>query len=944
MILGKSLRQFLVVALIFFASYASASLDSAAKASISAEIANNQLAVLIDRSVRITTVLLNGAAPASFAAQIYISCTSAERGTKNTFPALPNPGSSTLVTLNEHVGADCRTGAYVPTTPPPTGYLWAEPTISPMQFIFTSGVEQELVVTHNLIPSDATIAVQINVVGGLQITGTVPLRLTCSKPGVSLYHLNPTFGARDAPILQRVQLGQAASGAICSLSLDLNVSPVGYLWDQSAISSKSVTLAPGENVVAFDLTALPASEIVFTVIPSGISETTQWGFYGSMLCEKNALLTTHSLSFSNGIKTSSIKVPRETACTFLPSWPDLSSDSLIVGKRALGAISVLAVDPVQTIALPLPFVAAGHLFVKKSALDTNGTPTQAPPVHIVVSCPVAGNNIERLAFYDFNDVGSTKDLFYLPVGLGCSWKPRLLNGVLFGSNVSSYSYLADQSREFLIAAGDNVLDTKFVLRLSGGLSIFIAPSPTLPSNATFFATYSCKLPESVFYASIYPPFTGPAYSQQVSQGQSIRVENVPAGSVCDIEVTQFVPAPVGGEASTSRVVASQSKITIQDGQITALTATSPTAPGVTAAVSFRIDDATYSQIALPSVSLSCSDTSGLVSLYKGSAVIGAPMPVTHTFSNLPVGGVCSAVMSSSDTSGAFIAFVGNALTLPSTNGAFSAFDLKVVARPFRTLSVVVIESGNTSPQWNAYPTLVCTVGGLQSTPRNQSFALGSASSNFPASFSQGRAQFEFERVPEGAICIGSLQLTNASLDKKVFIFRGPSQQIKIATTGNLIELRAQQAPMTSFAVTLSSVGIAAGASTSVRTQCEIRGFGFESWSGTQSNVPIGGSTTILNVPAGATCVSSVSAADLPRLSNGFQWGKSDYTSTNFIASASGDTSVSIALKAVANADQANAIAIPILSNNMSVALLAFIMMIGVFSIRWSKRARNEIRL
>jgi Domain of unknown function (DUF5979) len=941
---GKSLRQFLVVALIFFASYASASLDSAAKASINAEIANNRLAVLIDRSVRITTVLLNGAAPASFAAQIYISCTSAERGTKNTFPALPNPGSYTLVTLNEHIGADCRTGAYVPTTPPPTGYLWAEPTISPTQFVVTSGVEQEVVVTHNLVPSDATIAVQINVASGLQITATLPLRLTCSKQGVSLFHLNTTVGAKHVPLLQRSPLGEAAAGANCSFWLDLSVSPLGYLWDQSAISSKSVTLAPGENVVTFDLTALPASEIVFTVIPSGISETAQWGFYGSMQCEKNAVLTNHSFSFSNGIKTSSIKVPRDTACTFLPSWPDLSSDSLIVGKSALGAITVLAVDPVQTIALPLPFVAAGHLFVKKSALGTNGTPTQAPPVHIVVSCPVAGNSIERAAFYDFNDVGSTKDLYYLPVGLGCSWKPRLLNGVLFASNASFYSYLADQSREFVIAAGDNVLDTKFVLRLSGGLAILITPSPALPSNATFFATYSCKLPQSVFYASVYPPFTGPAYSQQVSQGQSIRVENVPAGSVCDIEIAQFLPAPVGGDASTSPMVPSQSKITIQDGQITALTATSPTAPGVTAAVSFRIDDATYSQIALPVVNLSCIDTSGLVALYKGSAVIGAPMPVTHTFSNLPVGGVCSAVVSSSDTSGAFIAFVDNALTLPSTNGAFSAFDLKVVARPFRTLSVVVIESGNTSSQWSAYPTLVCTVGGVQSTPRDQSFALGSARSNFPASFSQGRAQFEFERVPEGAVCIGSLQLTDAALDKKVFIFRGPSQQIKIGLTGNLMELRTQQVPMTSFALTLSSVGIASGASTSVRTQCEIRGSGLESWSGTQSNVPVGGGATILNVPAGATCISSVAAADLPRLSNGLQWVNSSYTSTNFVPSASGDTSVSIVLKAVANADQANAIAVAVLSNDMRAALLVFVMMIGVFSTRRNERTRKGVRL
>jgi Domain of unknown function (DUF5979) len=941
--LGKTLRQLLVVAPLFFASCASASPDSDAKVSFNSDIANNRVAVLIDRSVRIRTVLLNGTSPTSFAAQIYLSCTSAERGTKNTFPAVPNPGGTSLVNLNEHVGALCRTGAYVPTSLPPSGYLWAEPTITPTEFVVSSSVEQEVVVTHNLIPTDATIAIQINVAGGLQIAGSAPLRLNCSKPGVSLYHLSPTIGARDVPILQRIPLGQAVSGANCSFSLDLNVNPVGYLWDQSAISSESLTLTPGENVVTFDLIAIPASEIVFTVIPSGISDTAQWGFYGNLQCEKNALLTTHSLSFSNGIKTSAVKVPLETACTFLPNWPDLTSDSLIAGKSALGSITVVAAAPVQTISVPLPFVSAGHLFVKKTALGTNGAPTVAPPVHIVVSCSVAGNTIERLAFYDFSDAGSTKDLLYLPVGLGCRWKPRLLNGVLIASNASSYSYVADQSREWVITAGDNVLDTRFVNRLPGGFSIFITPNTALATNATFFATYVCKTPEAVFYASISPPFTGPASSQPVAQGQSIRVENIPAGSVCDIEVTQSVPSPVGTGSSSSPMLPSQAKITIQDGHITALTATAPSAPGITATVSFRIDDAAYSQIVLPVVSLSCRDANGFVALYKAGALLSAALPVTHTFPNLPVGAVCSAVVASPDAAGAFVGFADNSFTLPLTNGTSSAHDLKVVARPTQTLSVDVVESGNTSSQGNVYPTLVCTVGGVQITPIYRGFTPGIVSNSAPGNFSQGRARFEFDRIPESATCIGSLQLAGAALDKKVFIFRGPSQQTKIRNTGNLMEMRSQQVPMTSFALSLSSVGVAPGVSTAVRTQCELRGFGFESWSGTQSNVPLGGNATIVNVPAGATCVSSVAAADLPRLSHGLQWANSGYASADFIPSASGDTSVSIVLKAVASADQPNTVAVPALSNEMRVALLAIVMMMGVFSIRCSKRGRKGLR-
>jgi Domain of unknown function (DUF5979) len=808
------------------------------------------------------------------------------------------------------------------------GVFLREPTFTPANFVTSASTATTVQITHRPVAADATISVKATISGGTLPTG--------SKSTFSLnscYYLGeflPGLPSVDVLLSGTVTpLATVPAGTTCQISsTGLPSQPAGFLWAPTSNwqNFQSVSAVAGQNLFSYDATLLPETVVTVNLSTIGLPTGSNWTFSnGSPIsCNLNGAVFAPSIQQSATQTTPqiSLTVPTGSTCTLLPV-----NCCSVYGPSGYAYIpapaqTFTASSSAQSVGATLRFAKLASLEISATVVSSPTAGEPSPQVSGILSCDGT--------FFDlgFNFSSSSKALISgtFNISLVEGQKCRLSSFRLSSSNTapSGSNWFTDsEGYDITLSAGLNQFSVPLSLRKAGTFTYTVNASPQVAANTLFYPSIQCAAAANMLYESYYgtppAPIAFPnGFSGALALGQVQAGGVLPAGAVCRQTLTPNAGAlPAAGYAWAEPLYSPGRTFTIVSEQTITVTATPQTVGSATVGLTLNYDDPSFQSTSFPRAKLLCKQADGSERVYLdgGTSFVSAGKYLV-AFSNIPSGAICRAVSDGFDVDNILNAeALLPATTLVAGQNALSA---TLIYRPKTDLTVNVVELGGATTSGVFYPTIVCSASGYASKP--------TLSVTSPTTVGSDVRSHQFTGIPATSRCIVSLQRYASADSAAAFTFAALPQTVLVSAPGLSVTMTSRVYPSTSIVVSLPATGVPAG-STSVQVKCTVQGAGLENWVGTRAAAPVGGSVTVTNVPAGASCSVVIAGADLPRPPEGTQWAQASYSSGTFVPNAAGTTKVSINLdtvsvgKPTALADEASGQPIPALSWESLLALL-----------------------
>jgi Domain of unknown function (DUF5979) len=831
-----------------------------------------------------------------------------------------------------------------------TSVAWLRnPTLSPSTFTTSATAATVLQIVHRPLPLDATISGKASVSGGALAANT-----TVSFTPTSCYFEGNylAFPAANTPVSIPVNAASATfltrvpSGSLCYFQVSgIPSAPNGTVWlqDNKWPTNFQVTAIAGQNDAVVQRTLVPATAVTFNFLSTGLPPGGQWNLSinSSLTCSINGttFVPTTNVGVSSANPQATLSLPTGAVCSFNAqgccSISAPSGYSFRAAPSAVAGIVVSGASQSQNITLQFAKTASIEISAAVTSAITAGA---APPsFYFNLRC----DDTSSTRNYNLT-TGSTNKVFVYPFdfnpplteGAKCSVFGFGGNGLASPSTTSNW-FAASESFDITLAGGVNQFAIPIVERRNGSFTHTVNSIAQLSPNSLFFPAVFCTASKANLNQS--GPLFGLSNSNAIAPGVLQTSVSLAAGSVCSQQLSPSIgTVPASGYVWTFPRYDPGAAFNIASDAVIAVSATPQVVGDATVTVALTFDSAQYESSLVPSAKLVCELVPGVQRIYAASSVAATPQRQFFvTIPSVPSGASCRVVGVVNDPEKYLnLDVLSPQTTVPAGASTISA---TLVHRPLQSLSVSLIEQGGVTTSGVFYPSIICSVAGYIpnyiQAPQLNNGVVG-----------PDTRTYTFQNVPETAQCIISLKRFASADATSAFAFAALSQQIKIGSNNNSVTMISRVYPATSIVVSLPATGVPAG-STSVQVTCTAQGAGLENWSGARAAAPVGGSVTVANVPAGATCSVVVAGGDLPRPPAGTQWAQTSFSSGTFVPNAAGTSRVSINLdtvslvKPIALADHATGHPIPALSWEK---LLGLLLLLSGFAYRRIPRKRATV--
>jgi Domain of unknown function (DUF5979) len=805
------------------------------------------------------------------------------------------------------------------------------PTFAPSSFTTSATAPTVVQVTHRPAALDAIISGKATVTGGTLAAGTaVNFTLSnCYFEGnfVSFSNNNSTV---SVPInsASATPLVSVPAGTQCYFQASgIPTAPTGTVWlqDNKWPNNFQLTALAGQNELSLQGTLVPTTAVSFNFFTSGLPAGAQWNLNvnSALTCSINGISFVPNLnaSASHTNTQTTLALPTGAICSFnAAGCCSISSPSGYSFRAAASAVAGIVISGAsQSQNVTLQFAKTASLEI--SAAITSAITASAPPpaVYFNLRCNDLSNTRNygvtagagekvTVSNFDFNSplIEGTKCTIFGFSGSGSGATP----------SATSNWFAASESFDITLVGGVNQFAIPVVERKNGTFTHTINAVAQLAPNSLFFPTIFCT-PSSASLNQSNQLF-GLINQNAIAPGVIQTSVSLQADSVCRQQISPSVgTVPLAGYVWALPKYEPGAEFTIISNSTVAVSATPQVIGDATVTIVLSFDSALYESALIPSAKLVCELAPGVERTYAAGAVTATPQrQFVVTVPSVPSGASCRIVGVVNDQDKYLnLDALSPRATVPAGASTISA---TLIYRPLQPLSVNLVEQGGFTTSGVFFPSLICSVAGY-----NPGYI---QAPQLNGVIGPDTRTYTFQNIPETAQCLVSLKRFASADATNAFAFAALSQQIKIGSSNNSITMTSRVYPATSIVVTLPVTGVPVG-TTSVQVKCTAQGAGLENWAGTRAAAPVGGSVTVTNVPAGASCSVVVAGQDLPRPPAGTQWAQASYSSGTFVPDAAGTTKVSINLTTVssakppAQADEPSGQPIPTLSWESVLALL-----------------------
>jgi hypothetical protein len=781
---------------------------------------------------------------------------------------------------------------------------------------------------------------------------------------VNLYSENNNIDVLNG---QSIRYVRGKAGAVCSWSVQLPYDPpAGFLWKRDTVLSGSVTLTDGETIVDVKPEMVRATRVTFTPSVTGLPSGTIWSVRYELLC-KSPTLPDRDLFFNvSSSATTPIAIEEGYVCspkaneTFSSGVYQESPNSLqfVLISDSSKMPSFTVAGATQQVQVPIVFTQPARVEVKVVIPGLFPADTVFPTVSAALSCTYPGEREYSTSLYSTSAANSLVVQRGFVPGTRCRLTIQSNSSIYYwnydeqAAAVKKHWFASASLFEVSTVAGENLMQVPLTSLDSGAVDFSVLANPLVSPQLSLPYSIVCKSPANLVSGRFTNEgirfFTSSGFSAGGStQGQTRRITGLPAGTVCTQEFSQTSnnQAPSGyvwvAPTMTPR------SVTVVSGQVVSATVRPELGGASTLTLNVRIDDPQYSAAQRPSLQLACGNGASVpYASYQSSPQFFAQ----YVFTGLPTGEICRLIEVSSYAGGAWFSLGADQAREFVISGVATTAEVVATVRPLRNVQLVVTSGSNQNVQSIFEPTLTCSLAGKPVPKASYVSFLGTT-------ISSGDGTYTFINIPEGAQCIASLARRATADQVPVFSFQALSQNFLVKAADNVVRITAKIVAATSITVTVPASSGAPSGNANVSVRCTMAGGGFESWAGTTAVVPVGGSATVTNVPAGAQCIASVAASDLPRAAPDSKWSALQFQTPSFLTSTDGSTKVSLNVSVisaaavsttttttppvkigatVAAADQAHAQPVPV-DDPSSLAILSTLLALAVVCLRRKKR-------